>query len=49
MVEEKTGFKVPHLKPEGKTPLSPTSEWILGSCLEITELDEEEDLAETTF
>jgi hypothetical protein len=40
MVEEKTRFEVPHLKLEGKTPLSPTPEWIMGSCLEITELDE---------
>ena len=49
MVEGKTEFKVSHLKLEGKTPLSSTSEWILGSCLEIIELDEEDDLAETIF
>jgi hypothetical protein len=49
MVEEKTGFEVFRMKPEGKMPLSLSSEWILGSFLEITRLDEEEDLVETAF
>jgi hypothetical protein len=49
MDAENTGFKFPHLRPEGNMPLSMTSEGILGASIEITKLDEEEDLAEITF
>jgi hypothetical protein len=29
MAEGIVGYKVPYLRPEGKMPLSPDSEWIL--------------------
>jgi hypothetical protein len=48
MDEEKTGLKVPHLNLEGKTPLSPTFDWIMDS-LALDLLVEEEDLTETSF
>ena len=38
MLEEIDGSEVPGLKSEGKMHLSPTSEWILGTSLEITEM-----------
>jgi hypothetical protein len=43
MVEDKTRLEFTHLNIEEKTPLSPTSDWILNS------LAEEEDLAEMYF
>jgi hypothetical protein len=37
MDEEKTRLKVPHLKLEGKMPISLTSDWILDSLVEEEE------------
>jgi len=49
MIEEKNGLKVPHLKPEDKTPHSSTSDWIMVSWLKITELATKEGLTGTYF
>jgi hypothetical protein len=40
MDDEKTRLKVTHLNLEGKTPHSPTSDWILDSLVEDEDLDE---------